>query len=142
MTKRKKIVIEIAVVFFVVLGLLTYFADKIDHFLLPQVKTCEPVIDYSSNKYWKYFLTECYIPKSSVVFDGEQATVYAVRESYYDETAPTVYSIAIKIKDSDELYYTIDLGDNMFSVTSTTQLVYNTSKPLSDGDRVFIAEEN
>ena len=143
MTKRKKIVIEIAVIFFVLLGLLTYFADEIDFMLLPQVKTCEPVIDYSSNKYWKYFLTECYIPKSAVVFDDDSAVVYIVNQYYnYDENAtPTVYSTEINIKDSDELYYTVDLSDD-FGISATDQIVYYTSKPLSDGDRVFIAEEN
>ena len=145
MTRRKKIVIEIAVVFFVVLGLLTYFADEIDFMLLPQVKTCEPFVDYSNIKNGTYSSLKCYIPKSSVIFDGEKAVVYAVNDFYNDDesTLTTVYPIQILIEGSDELYYTTTVGDSMMSsVTATTRLVYYNSKPLSEGDRVFIAEEN
>ena len=147
MTRRKKIVIEIAVVFFVVLGLLTYFADEIDFMLLPQVKTCEPILNYSHGKFGAYSLLDCYIPKSSVIFDGESAIVYAINEYYGDDEnkLQVVYPIDIidDIKGSDEVYYTVSVRDSMMtSVTATTQLVYYTSKPLSDGDRVFITEEN
>ncbi len=142
MTRRKKNVIKIAVIFFVALGLLTYFSDEIDRMLLPQIKTCEPVVDYYNNDHWKYYIDECYIPKSAVVFDDDSAVVYAVNE-YYDGETPTVYSIEIDIRDSDELYYTVEMNDSLMSgLTATTQLVYHTSKPLSDGERVFITEEN
>ena len=145
MTRRKKIVIKIAVIFFVVLGLLTYFADEIDFMLLPQVKVSEPFVDYSNIKNGTYSSLKCYIPKSSVIFDGEKAVVYAVNDFYNDDesTLTTVYPIQILIEGSDELYYTTTVGDSMMSsVTATTRLVYYTSKPLSEGDRVFIAEEN
>ena len=144
MTRRKKIVIEIAVVFFVVLGLLTYFADEIDFMLLPQVKVSEPLVDYSSIKREGYYFIKCYIPKSAVVFDGEKAVVYAINEYYNDDESitHTVYSIDIDIMDSDGPYYITPLKDGYGSISATDQLVYYTSKPLSEGDRVFITEEN
>ncbi len=131
--KRKKIISIIAVLFIAAIVLLTFFSKTIDNMLLPQVKTCDAILGdmEGENIHSISFL----VPKSAVIFRGDETVVYVVN-TVDDETR--VFEQAVTIEDSDEIYYLIT-GD--YGVNTTAKVVYSTSKPLSDNERVFIAEE-
>ncbi|MCH5303548.1 MAG: hypothetical protein J1E41_01680 [Ruminococcus sp.] len=136
--KLKKIAITTAVVFFAVVAILTYFSETIDRMLLPQVKTCEAVLsDLKGNTriYNKYL-----VPKSVLTVEGDTGTFYYAHRINDDSDEAYVYQMDVVITGSDELYYEVSNGGGDFFTTSL-QLVYSTSKSISDGDRVYVVEE-
>lgn len=136
--KIKKITVVFAVVFFSLVAVLTYFSDTIDRMLLPQVKTCEAVLsDLKGNTriYNKYL-----IPKSVITVDGDTGTVYYAQRITDSGDEAYVYELQVSITGSDELYYEVS-NSNGDMFTTSLQLIYSTSKNISDGDRVYIVEE-
>ena len=118
--KLKKYSIRFGVAFFIVLAFLTYFSSTIDNMLLPQVKVTQisyGTIDGNQSSDDRYL-----IPISAVIAMGDTGSVFVTRT---DE------------KNSDDLYYEVTSDD----IYGGIEVVYSTSKSISNGDRVHIAEE-
>lgn len=134
--KLKKWSLRIGVVFFALLLFLTYFSGTIDTMLLPKVKTAEVirgtlVEQENPTPHDNRFL----VPISSVTGFGDSGVVYVVSLNY-DGTGHVVNTVNVQILDSDEMYYEVTASD----LYGGNQVVYRTSKAISDGDRVYLEE--
>lgn len=131
--KLKKYSIRFGVAFFIVLAFLTYFSSTIDNMLLPQVKVTQisyGTIDGNQSSDDRYL-----IPISAVIAMGDTGSVFVTRT---DENNKTIVSEAtVNIENSDDLYYEVTSDD----IYGGIEVVYSTSKSISNGDRVHIAEE-
>lgn len=128
--KFKRLVIKFGIVFFIVMLFLTYFSKTIDNLLLPKVKISD-VMTGSLSEYPDTMHTHYLLPLSSVVSAEE---VYVINTLENGDI--TVSSVSVNICGSDDLYYEVT-SDSLFS---DMQVVYKTSKDISDGDRVYIEE--
>lgn len=132
--KLKKYSIRFGIAFFIILAVLTYFSSTIDNMLLPKVKVIDVKVgtlkEDDGGLETKYLL-----PISSVVSSGDSGTVFVIKDN--DDKKTTVEEITVSIKDSDDLYYEVT-SENLFS---EMQVVYSTSKSISNGDRVYVEEE-
>lgn len=131
--KLKKYSIRFGIAFFVVLAFLTYFSSTIDNMLLPQVKVTQisyGTIDSEQSNNDRYL-----VPISAVNATGNTGTVFVTRTD--DNNKTTVNEVVVNIQDSDELYYEVTSDD----IYGGTEVVYSTSKSISNGDRVYIEEE-
>ncbi len=131
--KLKKYSIRFGVAFFIVLAFLTYFSSTIDNILLPQVKVTQisyGTIDGNQNSEDRYL-----IPISAVTSMGDTGSVFVTRTDENNKT--TVSEASVNIENSDDLYYEVTSND----LYGGTEVVYSASKSISDGDRVYIAEE-
>lgn len=122
--------------FFALLLFLTYFSGTIDTMLLPKVKTAEVirgtlVEEEHSNPNDNRFL----VPISAVTGFGNSGVVYVVSMNY-DGTGHVVNEVNINILASDEMYYEVTSSE----LYGGNQVVYRTSKSISDGDRVYVEE--
>lgn len=129
----KKYSIRFGVAFFIVLAFLTYFSSTIDNILLPQVKVTQisyGTIDGNQNSEDRYL-----IPISAVTSMGDTGSVFVTRTDENNKT--TVSEASVNIENSDDLYYEVTSND----LYGGTEVVYSASKSISDGDRVYIAEE-
>lgn len=131
--KLKKYSIRFGVAFFIVLAFLTYFSSTIDNMLLPQVKVTQisyGTIDGNQSSDDRYL-----IPISAVIAMGDTGSVFVTRTDENNKT--TVSEATINIENSDDLYYEVTSDD----IYGGIEVVYSTSKSISNGDRVHIAEE-
>jgi hypothetical protein len=131
--KLKRYSIKIGIIFLIVLAMLTYISTTIDNILLPQVKIAQAEagsLDGLSSENPKYLL-----PISSVIDSGDSATTFVVNTD--ENGKSTVEEVLVEITGSDELYYEITSD----SIYSDTQVVYSTSKSISNGDWVYINED-
>ncbi len=128
--KLKRIVVKFGIVFLIVMLFLTYFSKTIDNLLLPKVKV-SGVMTGSLSEYPDTMHTHYLLPLSSVVSAEE---VYVINTPENGDV--TVSCVSVNICDSDDLYYEVT-SDSLFS---DMQVVYKTSKDISDGDRVYIEE--
>ncbi len=132
--KLKKITIIFGIIFFLILGLLTYFSNTIDHMLLPQVKVSQIIFGdlqgFTSND--NVFL----IPKSAVIQTGDTGTIF-VADGYGEFETTTVSEYGVTIQGSNEFYFQVENNE----ISSSMQAIYSTSKEIKAGDRVFIVEE-
>ena len=131
--KLKKYSIRFGVAFFIVLAFLTYFSSTIDNMLLPQVKVTQisyGTIDGNQSSDDRYL-----IPISAVIAMGDTGSVFVTRTDENNKT--TVSDATVNIENSDDLYYEVTSDD----IYGGIEVVYSTSKSISNGDRVHIAEE-
>ena len=131
--KLKKYSIRFGVAFFIVLAFLTYFSSTIDNMLLPQVKVTQisyGTIDGNQSSDDRYL-----IPISEVIAMGDTGSVFVTRTDENNKT--TVSEATVNIENSDDLYYEVTSDD----IYGGIEVVYSTSKSISNGDRVHIAEE-
>lgn len=131
--KLKKYSIRFGVAFFIVLAFLTYFSSTIDNMLLPQVKVTQisyGTIDGNQSSDDRYL-----IPISAVIAMGDTGSVFVTRTDENNKT--TVSEATVNIENSDDLYYEVTSDD----IYGGMEVVYSTSKSISNGDRVHIAEE-
>ena len=131
--KLKKYSIRFGVAFFIVLAFLTYFSSTIDNMLLPQVKVTQisyGTIDGNQSSDDRYL-----IPISAVIAMGDTGSVFVTRTDENNKT--TVSEATVNIENSDDLYYEVTSDD----IYGGMEGVYSTSKSISNGDRVHIAEE-
>lgn len=130
----KKYSIRFAVAFFIVLALLTYFSSTIDNMLLPKVK----VADVQAGRIGEddgSMKTKYLLPVSSVIEYGDSGTTFVL---FTDENEKTyVEEMSVTVKNCDGLYYEVTC-DTLFS---DMQVVYKTTKDISNGDRVYVEEE-
>lgn len=128
----KKYSIRIGIIFLIALAFLTYFSSTIDNILLPQVKVTEVIYgtiddEQSDDRYL--------IPLSAVDAMGDTGKVFVAKTDENDKTI--VSEATVNIKNSDDLYYEVTSDD----IYGGTLVVYSTSKSISNGDKVHIAEE-
>lgn len=128
--KLKRTVIIFGIVFLIVMLFLTYFSKTIDNLLLPKVKISD-VTTGSLSEYPDTMHTHYLLPLSSVV---SEEVVYIINTDENGDV--TVSSVSVAVCDSNDLYYEVT-SDSLFS---DMQVVYMTSKEISDGDRVYIEE--
>lgn len=131
--KLKKYSIRFGVAFFIVLAFLTYFSSTIDNMLLPQVKVTQisyGTIDGNQSSDDRYL-----IPISAVIAMGDTGSVFVTRTDENNKT--TVSEATVNIENNDDLYYEVTSDD----IYGGIEVVYSTSKSISNGDRVHIAEE-
>lgn len=131
--KLKKYSIRFGVAFFIVLAFLTYFSSTIDNMLLPQVKVTQisyGTIDGNQSSDDRYL-----IPISAVIAMGDTGSVFVTRTDENNKT--TVSEATVNIENSDDLYYEVTSDD----IYGGIEVVYSTSKSISNGDRVYIVEE-
>lgn len=131
--KLKKYSIRFGVAFFIVLAFLTYFSSTIDNMLLPQVKVTQisyGTIDGNQSSDDRYL-----IPISAVIAMGDTGSVFVTRTDENNKT--NVSEATVNIENSDDLYYEVTSDD----IYGGIEVVYSTSKSISNGDRVHIAEE-
>ena len=128
--KLKRIVVKFGIAFLIVTLFLTYFSKTIDNLLLPKVKV-SGVMTGSLSEYPDTMHTHYLLPLSSVVSAEE---VYVINTPENGDV--TVNCVSVNICDSDDLYYEVT-SDSLFS---DMQVVYKTSKDISDGDRVYVEE--
>lgn len=131
--KLKKYSIRFGVAFFIVLAFLTYFSSTIDNMLLPQVKVTQisyGTIDGNQSSDDRYL-----IPISAVIAMGDTSSVFVTRTDENNKT--TVSEATVNIENSDDLYYEVTSDD----IYGGIEVVYSTSKSISNGDRVHIVEE-
>ncbi len=130
----KKHIAKFAIIFFIVIALLTYFSKTIDSFLLPQVKVTSletgTLNEQSASNDMK---THYLIPLSSVNSFGSDGTVFVLQT----EESDTVTEVSVTIHDSDDFYYEVTSDD----LYSEMRVVYSVSKPIANGDRVYVEEE-
>lgn len=130
----KKHIAKFAIIFFIVIALLTYFSKTIDSFLLPQVKVTSletgTLNEQSASNDMK---THYLIPLSSVTSFGSDGTVFVLQT----EESDTVTEVSVTIYDSDDFYYEVTSDD----LYSEMRVVYSVSKPIANGDRVYVEEE-
>lgn len=131
--KLKKYSIRFGVAFFIVLAFLTYFSSTIDNILLPQVKVTQisyGTIDGEQSSDDRYLM-----PISAVIDMGDTGSVFVTRTDENNKT--TVSEATVNIENSDDLYYEVTSDD----IYGGMEVVYSTSKSISNGDRVHIVEE-
>lgn len=131
--KLKKYSIRFGVAFFIVLAFLTYFSRTIDNILLPQVKVTQisyGTIDGEQSSDDRYLM-----PISAVIDMGDTGSVFVTRTDENNKT--TVSEATVNIENSDDLYYEVTSDD----IYGGMEVVYSTSKSISNGDRVHIVEE-
>lgn len=131
--KLKKYSIRFGIAFLIVIAFLTYFSSTIDNMLLPQVKVTQisyGTVDGEQSRDDRYL-----IPISAVTVMGDTGSVFVTRTDENNKT--TVSEAIVNIKNSDDLYYEVTSDD----IYGGTEVVYSTSKSISNGDRVHIAEE-
>lgn len=131
--KLKKYSIRFGITFLIVIAFLTYFSSTIDNMLLPQVKVIQisyGTVDGEQSRDDRYL-----IPISAVTVMGDTGSVFVTRTDENNKT--TVSEAIVNIKNSDDLYYEVTSDD----IYGGTEVVYSTSKSISSGDRVHIAEE-
>ena len=131
--RLKKNSIRFGIAFFIVLAFLTYFSSTIDNMLLPQVKVTQisyGTIDGNQSSDDRYL-----IPISAVIAMGDTGSVFVTRTDENNKT--TVSEATVNIENSDDLYYEVTSDD----IYGGIEVVYSTSKSISNGDRVHIAEE-
>lgn len=131
--KLKKYSIRFGVAFFIVLAFLTYFSSTIDNILLPQVKVTQisyGTIDGEQSSADRYLM-----PISAVIDMGDTGSVFVTRTDENNKT--TVSEATVNIENSDDLYYEVTSDD----IYGGMEVVYSTSKSISNGDRVHIVEE-
>lgn len=133
--KLKKHSIHFAVIFFLVIALLTYLSDTIDTMLLPKVKTTEIIsgalVETTNPNEDKYL-----VPLSAISGFGEDACVFVVQQ-YNEKGDNKVRSESVYITNQDEMYCEVT-ADNLYA---GMKIVYNTSKSINNGDRVYVEEE-
>lgn len=132
--KLKKYSVRFTIVFFLALALLTYFSDTIDTMLLPKVKTTAVITgtlseDENSN------ITAYLIPLSAISGFGEGASVYTL-SPFQNNKDYTVSEVSINIATQDEMYAEVH-SDTLYG---GTMIVYDSSKNIFDGDRVYVEE--
>lgn len=132
--KLKKYSIRAGIVFLITLALLTYLSETIDNMLLPKVKTADIIAGTLSGENGGDMKTKYLLPLSSVEALGDSGIVYVIDP--YDTDKTTVSEISVTITGQDDLYYEVTS-----SFFGDMQVVYKTSKSISDGDRVYIEEE-
>lgn len=131
--KLKKYSIRFGVAFLIVIAFLTYFSTTIDNMLLPQVKVSNVTygtINGEQSRDDRYL-----IPLSAVIAMGDTGSVFVTKTDENNKT--TVSEIIVNIKNSDDLYYEVTSVD----IYGGMEVVYSTSKSISNGDRVHIVEE-
>ncbi|WP_303993691.1 hypothetical protein [Ruminococcus sp.] len=131
--KLKKYSIRFGVAFLIVIAFLTYFSTTIDNMLLPQVKVSDVTygtINGEQSRDDRYL-----IPLSAVIAMGDTGSVFVTKTDENNKT--TVSEIIVNIKNSDDLYYEVTSAD----IYGGMEVVYSTSKSISNGDRVHIVEE-
>ncbi len=131
--KLKKYSIRFGITFLIVIAFLTYFSSTIDNMLLPQVKVTQisyGTIDGNQSSDDRYL-----IPISAVIAMGDTGSVFVTRTDENNKT--TVSEATVNIENSDDLYYEVTSDD----IYGGIEVVYSTSKSISNGDRVHIAEE-
>lgn len=131
--KLKKYSIRFGVAFFIVLAFLTYFSSTIDNMLLPQVKVTQ--ISYGTLDGEQSSDDRYLIPISAVVAMGDTGSVFIARTDENNKT--TVSEVTVDIINRDDLYYEVTSDD----IYGGMDVVYSTSKSISNGDRVHITEE-
>ena len=116
----KKHIAKFAIIFFIVIALLTYFSKTIDSFLLPQVKVTNletgALNEQSASNDMK---THYLIPLSSVTSFGSDGTVFVLQT----EESDTVTEVSVTIHDSDDFYYEVTSDD----LYSEMRVVYSVS---------------
>ncbi len=127
----KKYTVRFGIIFFLVLALLTYFSSTIDNMLLPKVKVTMiesgTLDENDQNINGKYL-----VPISAVVNMGDQGVIYYINDS--DEKKTTVSELSVSINSKDDLFFEVSGG----SMYSGMYVVYETSKDISEGDRVYV----
>ena len=101
--------------------------------LLPQVKVSDVTygtINGEQSRDDRYL-----IPLSAVIAMGDTGSVFVTKTDENNKT--TVSEIIVNIKNSDDLYYEVTSAD----IYGGMEVVYSTSKSISNGDRVHIVEE-
>lgn len=132
--KVKKLSVSFAIVFFLVLALLTYFSDTIDTMLLPKVKTTA-VITGTLSEDTNPNVTKYLIPLSAISGFGEGASVYVI-QPYGNEKDTVIGEVSVNISTQDEMYAEVT-SDALYG---GTMVVYSSSKNIFNGDRVYIDE--
>lgn len=131
--KLKRYSIRFGVAFLIILALLTYFSSTINNMLLPQVKVTQ--IAYGTISGEQSGDDRYLIPLSAVIAMGDTGSVFVI---YTDENKKTTVSeVTVNIENSDNLYYEV-VSDDMYN---GMEVIYSTSKSISNGDRVYILEE-
>lgn len=132
--KLKKLSVSFAIVFFLVLALLTYFSDTIDTMLLPKVKTTS-VITGTLSEDENPNITKYLIPLSAISGFGEGASVYVI-QPYGNEKDTVISEVSVNISTQDEMYAEVT-SDALYG---GTMVIYSSSKNIYNGDRVYIDE--
>ncbi len=135
--KIKKISLILGVVFFLVLLFLTYFSSTIDAMLIPNVKVTEVIrIDPESEHGIYHHEDRFLVPIKAVSGFGDYGTVFVVNSNLGDDKC-YVKEVGIQIISDDGMYYEVTSS----SLSGGSRVVYNTSKDLQSGDRVYVLEE-
>lgn len=129
----KKHIIRFGILFFIVLALLTYFSRTIDNSLLPHVKTTEVV--YGTIDGQAFSEDRFLVPISSVTSFGEEGTVFIV--DTISDSNTYVTEMEVNICRSDDFYYEVTSKE----LHTAMQVVWSVSKPIENGDRVYIEEQ-
>lgn len=129
----KKHIVRFGIAFFIIIALLTYFSKTIDNALLPQVKVTDietgMIEENSASNDMK---THYLLPLSSVTSFGNEGSVFVLQTKESD----TVTEVSVTIHDSDDFYYEVTSDD----LYSEMRVVYSVSKPITNGDRVYVEE--
>lgn len=131
--KLKRYTIRFGIAFLIALAILTYFSSTIDNMLLPQVKVTETI--YGTINGEQSMEDRYLVPISAVIVMGDTGSVFIAKT---DENNKTIVSeVTVNIKNSDDLYYEVT-AEGLYG---DMEVVYSTSKNISNGDRVYILEE-
>lgn len=129
-SKLKKIVIYVSVMFLSLVLLLIYFSGTIDTMLLPKVKTTEVIRGALDGELENPNEDRFLVPLSAVNGFGDSGYVLIMSkypEGYFVEAAE------VTILSQDDMYCEVSSG----SIFGGNRVVYSTSKPINGGDRVY-----
>ncbi|MCQ4021662.1 MULTISPECIES: hypothetical protein [unclassified Ruminococcus] len=132
--RLKKYSIRAGIAFLIIVAVLTYLSSTIDNMLLPKVKSTDIIVGTLSGENDGNMKTKYLLPLSSVTEFDESGSVFVLNTD--DNGKTKVNEISVTITASDDLYYEVTSG----SLFSDMQVIYETSKSISDGDRVYVEE--
>lgn len=136
MSKLKKFILRFGIAFLIILALLTYFSDTIDNMLLPRVKTTMAEAGRINERIGTSDMKSHYLlPLSSVEVTYDTGTVYTVIKVENGDSI--VQEITVDICDSND--WCCEVTSDLLS--SDSYVVYETSKSIYQGCRVYVEEE-
>ena len=134
MNKLKIFSVRCGIIFLLTIAFLTYFSDTIDYMLLPKVKVATVEMGAIEGATTVGMKQKYLLPLSAVIPMGEDGSVFIVQTDMDGDSV--VERKEVKITNSDDLYYEVT-GDMLYS---GMEAVYNVSKPIEHGDRVYVEE--
>lgn len=133
MKKLRKALVIFGIVFFAVIGLLTYFSSTIKYMLLPRISVTYidggKLSESSPDESGVYL-----VPINAITDTGDTAVLFVFHSE--DGSIGYVEEVSANIRDKNDMYYEV----KMDPIFSSYPVVYETSKDLSSGAQAVLED--